>query len=160
MYVSSVHECMAFMGNTNDPPPSNNLNGLCLMSADCVIGYAACVCACAYLSACVRLTAYSWGCLNVLFESVCKCVLHAAMWSCVPASCLQTSIPKTRCKLWLRFAYLCVHTHLFNTECVHKCMLDSPQVLFHFCLCDISMRVSVHLPVAISTWLLNDVLLF
>lgn len=43
-----------------------------------------------------------------------------------------------------------VCTRLFNTECVHKCMLDSPQVLFHSCLCDISMRVSVHLHLVVK----------
>lgn len=124
-------------------PSSNNRNGLCLMSADCVIGYAVRVLT--WVRACVWL--HTPGDAWIYFLRV--CVTVCCMQPCeavFPLAASRLLFPKQDAGFGsgLR-TFVC--THLFNTECVHKCMLDSPQVLFHFCLCD----SSVHLPVAIST---------
>lgn len=79
------------------------------------LGYAL-VCVCACVSDCIPMGLS----LNVLFESLCACVLHAAMWSCVPAFCLQTCIPKTSRGA---LAQVCVCVHACLSVCTH--LLDN-----------------------------------
>lgn len=114
------------------------------------LGYAL-VCVCACVSDCIPMGLS----LNVLFESLCACVLHAAMWSCVPAFCLQTCIPKTSRGA---LAQVCVCVNACLSVCTH--LLDNTVQGVHaklslsfVCVCVILfISVSVSQPVHLSIW--------